>query len=159
MKITPLEELPDVKLIQHDVFSDERVSSYEPHNVDAMVEALGLDPNAADSDICFPQSWLSHSEQDVIHGFHYQVHPRLQGKLVKVITGEIIDVIVDVREDSPTFGHFTTILLSWFHNLSLWIPPGFAHAHLTVSPSSKVLYLFTQYTDPVCMRKIGRAHV
>ena len=141
-------ELPDVLLLKPQLFSDARGFFFESYNTRAFVAAIGLD-------VKFVQDNQSRSAQHVLRGLHYQLPPAAQGKLVRVISGEIFDVAVDLRQSSPTFGRWTGQALSAENRLQIWIPAGFAHGFLTVSESAEVLYKTTDYYDPACERTLS----
>ena len=101
----------------------------------------------------FVQDNHSFSTRDVVRGLHYQIRP--QGKLVRAVTGEILDVIVDLRRSSPAFGHWCGHHLSGANQLMLWIPPGFAHGFRVLSESAHVLYKSTDFYDPEAERTIA----
>lgn len=109
---------------------------------------------AAGAKIEFVQDNHSRSTRGVLRGLHYQLPPRAQGKLVRVVSGEIFDVAVDVRRGSPTFGRWFGIVLSAEKGNQLWIPPGFAHGFLTLSETADVLYKASDYWDPASERSI-----
>lgn len=146
MKATPL-AIPDVLLIEPKVFGDDRGFFYESFNQRAFAEATGLD-------LCFVQDNHSKSARNVLRGLHYQLPPREQGKLVRVVAGEVFDVAVDIRRDSPTFGRWVGEVLSADNKRQLWIPPGFAHGFLTLSESAEFLYKTTDYYVPESERGI-----
>ena len=137
MKVTPL-KIPDVKLIEPDVFEDERGFFYESFNQKKFNEAIGLD-------ILFVQDNHSKSSKGVLRGLHYQEAPFAQGKLVRVIAGEVFDVSVDVRKDSSTYGQWVAEVLSGENKKQLWIPEGFAHGFLTLSNEAEFLYKTTDF--------------
>ena len=137
MKVTPL-KIPDVKLIEPDVFDDERGFFYESFNQQKFNEAIG-------ENITFVQDNHSKSSKGVLRGLHYQEEPFAQGKLVRVIAGEVFDVAVDVRKDSPTYGQWVAEVLSAENKKQLWIPEGFAHGFLTLSYAAEFLYKTTNY--------------
>lgn len=133
-------DLPDVCLIEPKVFTDDRGHFFESWNRRTF-ESLGI--VAGD----FVQDNQSRSVRNVLRGLHYQIqHP--QGKLVRVITGEVFDVAVDLRKSSPTFGKWTGFALSEATARMAWIPPGFAHGFLTLSESAEFLYKTTDYWYP-----------
>lgn len=140
MKATPL-AIPDVLLIEPKVFGDDRGFFYESFNQRAFAEATGLD-------LCFVQDNHSKSARNVLRGLHYQLPPREQGKLVRVVAGEVFDVAVDIRKESPTFGRWVGEVLSAQNRRQLWIPPGFAHGFLVLSESAEFLYKTTDYYAP-----------
>jgi dTDP-4-dehydrorhamnose 3,5-epimerase len=135
MRITPT-SIPDVKLIEPSVFGDARGFFFESWNRRDF-EAAGL---AAD----FVQDNHSRSARNVLRGLHYQIE-HAQGKLVRVIAGEVFDVAVDLRKRSPTFGQHVAMTLSESDKRILWIPPGFAHGFLVVSETAEFLYKTTDY--------------
>jgi dTDP-4-dehydrorhamnose 3,5-epimerase len=139
MKVTPC-AIPDVLLIEPRVFGDARGFFFESFNQRAFAQATGLDVN-------FVQDNHSKSAKGVLRGLHYQVtHP--QGKLVRVVAGEVFDVAVDIRPGSPTFGRWVGEVLSADNNRQLWIPPGLAHGFLVLSDSAEFLYKTTDYYAP-----------
>ncbi len=146
MKITPL-ALPDVLLIEPRVFGDDRGFFYESFNQQAFNEATGLD-------VHFVQDNHSKSARNVLRGLHYQLPPKAQGKLVRSVTGEVFDVAVDIRKDSPTFGQWVGEVLSAENKRQMWIPPGFAHGFLVLSDSAEFLYKTTDYYSPEHERSI-----
>ena len=137
MKVTPL-KIPEVKLIEPDVFEDERGFFYESFNQQKFNEAIGREIN-------FVQDNHSKSSQGVLRGLHYQKAPYEQGKLVRVITGEVFDVAVDIRKESPTYGQWVSEILSESNKKQLWIPEGFAHGFLTLSDYAEFLYKTTSF--------------
>ena len=137
MKVTSL-KIPDVKLIEPDIFEDERGFFYESFNQQKFNEAVGLD-------VTFVQDNHSKSRRGVLRGLHYQEAPFEQGKLVRVIAGEVFDVAVDVRKDSSTYGQWVAELLSGENKKQLWIPEGFAHGFLTLSNEAEFLYKTTDF--------------
>jgi dTDP-4-dehydrorhamnose 3,5-epimerase len=140
MKATPL-ALSGVVLIEPKVFGDERGFFYESYNRRAFNEATGLD-------LDFVQDNHSKSARNVLRGLHYQLPPKAQGKLVRALAGEVFDVAVDIRKDSPTFGQWVGELLSAENKKQMWIPPGFAHGFLVLSDSAEFLYKTTDYWAP-----------
>ena len=139
--------IPDVWLITPRVFGDERGFFYESFNGRAFKEAVGYLPH-------FVQDNHSHSARGVLRGLHYQMPPHAQGKLVRVTAGEVFDVAVDIRRSSPTFGQWVGERLSAQNHRQLWIPPGFAHAFITVSESAEFLYKTTDFYAPQSERAI-----
>ncbi|MDP1683942.1 dTDP-4-dehydrorhamnose 3,5-epimerase [Hydrogenophaga sp.] len=143
MKVTPT-AIPDVLIIEPKVFGDERGFFYESFNQKAFNEATGLDVN-------FVQDNHSRSAKGVLRGLHYQIqHP--QGKLVRVVQGEVFDVAVDLRQTSETFGHSVSEILSADNKKQLWVPPGFAHGFLVMSESAEFLYKTSDYWYPLYER-------
>ena len=137
MKVTLL-KIPDVKLIEPEVCEDERGFFYESYNQQKFNEAVGLD-------VTFVQDNHSKSRRGVLRGLHYQEAPFEQGKLVRVIAGEVFDVAVDVRKDSSTYGQWVAEVLSGENKKQLWIPEGFAHGFLTLSNEAEFLYKTTDF--------------
>ena len=139
MKITPC-AIPDVLLLEPRVFGDERGFFLESFNRRAFNQDVGLN-------LHFVQDNHSRSTRNVLHGLHYQeVQP--QGKLVRVVAGEVFDVAVDIRRDSPTFGKWAGEILSANNKRQLWLPPGLAHGFLVLSESADFLYKTTDYYAP-----------
>lgn len=139
MKVTPL-AIPDVLLIEPKVFGDERGFFFESFNQRTFEEAVG-------KPVTFVQDNHSKSAKNVLRGLHYQIqHP--QGKLVRVVAGEVFDVAVDIRKNSPTFGKWVGEILSAENKKQLWVPEGFAHGFLVLSESAEFLYKTTDYWYP-----------
>ena len=135
------QSIPDVVLIEPKVFGDSRGFFYESFNQQAFRAATGV--------LCdFVQDNHSRSSQGVLRGLHYQLPPRAQGKLVRVVRGAVFDVAVDIRKDSPTFGQWVGALLTEDNHRELWVPPGLAHGFLVLSESADVLYKTTDYYSP-----------
>jgi dTDP-4-dehydrorhamnose 3,5-epimerase len=137
MKVTPL-NIPDVLLIEPQVFGDERGFFYESFNQNKFDEAIKQKIN-------FVQDNHSKSVKGVLRGLHYQLSPKAQGKLVRVIQGEVFDVAVDLRQSSPTFGKWVGEILSSDNKKQMWIPEGFAHGFLTLSDTAEFLYKTTDF--------------
>jgi len=146
MKLTDT-EIPDVKIIQPIVYCDERGFFYESYNHDAFQRAIGCEVN-------FVQDNHSKSEKGVLRGLHYQLEPHAQGKLVRVIQGEVFDVAVDIRPASQTFGNWVGVVLSSENKKQLWIPKGFAHGFLTLSEVAEFCYKTTSYYNKDAERVI-----
>ena len=144
MKITPT-RIPDVKLIEPKVFGDERGFFMETWNEQAFREA-GI--NAT-----FVQDNHSRSVKNTLRGLHYQIK-QPQGKLVRVTRGEVFDVAVDLRTQSPTFGQWVGEYLSEDNNRMLWVPPGFAHGFLVTSETADFQYKCTDFYAPESERSI-----
>lgn len=146
MKVIPT-TIPEVKLIEPEIFKDERGFFFESYNQKVLAEETGILSH-------FIQDNHSRSVKNVIRGLHYQLnHP--QGKLVRVVAGEAFDVAVDLRKCSPTFGQWVGKRLSADNHLMLWIPKGFAHGFLTLSDHTEVLYKTTDFYDSTsehCLR-------
>jgi dTDP-4-dehydrorhamnose 3,5-epimerase len=133
-------DLPGVLLLEPRVFSDNRGCFFESYNRRTFREAAGVDAD-------FVQDNHSHSTRGVLRGIHYQIK-QPQGKLIRVVTGEVFDVAVDLRRGSPTFGKWAGFRLSAANNRMAWIPVGFAHAYLALSERVDVLYKTTDYYAP-----------
>lgn len=139
-------EIPEVLMIEPQVFGDERGFFLESFNENRFSEKTGLN-------VSFVQDNHSRSVQHVLRGLHYQVL-QPQGKLVRVVVGEILDVAVDIRRSSPTFGKWVGCLLSAANKRQLWIPAGMAHGFLVVSDVAEVLYKATDYYAPQYERSL-----
>lgn len=146
MQVQPL-AIPEVLLLTPRVFGDERGFFFESFNARAFREATGLS-------LDFVQDNHSRSVRHVLRGLHYQVE-QAQGKLVRVVQGEVFDVAVDIRRSSPTFGQWVGARLSAENKQQLWVPPGFAHGFLTLSESAEFLYKTTDYYAPAHERCIA----
>lgn len=133
-------ELPDVLVLEPQLFGDERGFFYESFNQQVFRRVTG-------TDLTFVQDNHSFSTKGVLRGLHYQLK-RPQGKLVRVVKGAVFDVTVDLRKSSPTFGQWVGVELSAENRRQLWIPPGFAHGFLTLSPEADFLYKATDYYVP-----------
>jgi dTDP-4-dehydrorhamnose 3,5-epimerase len=140
-------EIPDVLLIQPQVFGDERGFFYESYNERTLLEKANISGQ-------FVQDNHSRSAKNVLRGLHYQIQ-QTQGKLVRVVMGEVLDVAVDLRKSSPYFGRSVCIRLNDQNKQMLWIPPGFAHGFLVVSESADFLYKTTDYYAPTHERTIA----
>lgn len=139
MQATPL-AIPDVFLIEPQVFGDDRGFFFESFNHAKFEQAIGRQ-------VKFVQDNHSKSAKGVLRGLHFQ-DPKPQGKLVRVTQGEVFDVAVDVRQDSPTFGQWVSAVLSADNKKQLWIPEGFAHGFLVLSDTAEFLYKTTDYYAP-----------
>ena len=133
--------IPDLIVLEPQIFGDERGFFFESFNRNKFFEATGIDAE-------FVQDNHSKSEKNVLRGLHYQLAPRAQGKLVRVVFGAVFDVAVDIRKDSLTFGHWVGETLSAENRKQLWIPQGFAHGFLTLTDSAEFLYKTTEYYFP-----------
>lgn len=131
MKFSPT-AIADVVILEPRIFNDERGYFTVTYEAGIWEKNLGFTPT-------FVQDNHSHSHQGVLRGLHYQIRHG-QGKLVSVMAGEIFDVAVDLRQSSPTFGQWVGEILSGDNHRSLWIPPGFAHGFLVLSPTADVVY-------------------
>jgi dTDP-4-dehydrorhamnose 3,5-epimerase len=132
--------IPDVVVLEPKVFGDERGFFFESYNRRAFHQATGLDP-------IFVQDNHSRSLRGVLRGLHYQVQ-HTQGKLVRVVAGEVFDVAVDLRRSSPTFGCWVGETLSAENHRLLWVPEGFAHGFLVTSDAAEFVYKTTDYYAP-----------
>lgn len=132
-------ELLDVKILEPKVFQDARGFFLESYNQRLLQETLGIRDH-------FVQDNHSSSQKNVLRGLHYQMH-NPQGKLVRVIVGEIFDVAVDLRKNSSTFGKWAGFYLSAANKKMLWIPPGFAHGFLALTDQADVMYKVTSFYD------------
>ena len=138
--------LPEVLIIESEVFGDDRGFFFESFNADAFYQCTGIDAT-------FVQDNHSKSLLGVLRGLHYQIQ-RAQGKLVRVVEGEIFDVAVDIRRGSSTFGNWVGVELSAENKKQLWVPPNFAHGFLVTSNSAQVLYKTTDYYAPEYERSL-----
>ena len=139
MKATPL-AIPDVYLIEPRVYSDERGFFFESYNQRQFETMIG-------KTVAFVQSNHSRSMRNVLRGLHYQIK-QPQGKLVRVIAGEVFDVAVDLRRSSNTFGQWVGEILTAENKKQLWIPEGFAHGFVVLSAPAEFLYQTTDYWAP-----------
>lgn len=146
MNVIPT-KIPDILIIEPKVFGDDRGFFFESFNQKAFNEATGLN-------VTFVQDNHSKSAKNVLRGLHYQVQ-QPQGKLVRVVQGEVFDVAVDIRKGSPTFGQWVGEILSAENKRQLWIPEGFAHGFLTLSETAEFLYKTTDYYAPAHERCIA----
>ncbi|MFM0494288.1 dTDP-4-dehydrorhamnose 3,5-epimerase [Paraburkholderia caledonica] len=129
--------LPEVKIIEPKVFGDARGYFYESFNAVEFAEQV-------EAGVTFVQDNHSRSAKGVLRGLHYQIQ-HAQGKLVRVVEGEVFDVAVDIRKSSPNFGKWEGLILSAQNHRQLWIPPGFAHGFVVLSDSAQFLYKTTDY--------------
>ena len=146
MKITPT-SIPDVLLVEPKVFGDDRGFFFESFNQKLWTELTGLTAR-------FVQDNHSRSARNVLRGLHYQL-VRPQGKLVRVVYGEVFDIAVDIRKGSPTFGKWVGENLSAENKRQLWVPEGFAHGFLVLSDFAEFLYKTTDYWYPEHERSIA----
>lgn len=140
-------QIPGVLILEPKVFGDERGFFFESFNQQRFNEAVGYE-------VTFVQDNHSKSAKNVLRGLHYQLPPKEQGKLVRVVQGEVFDVAVDIRKDSPTYGQWVGVTLSAKNKKQLWIPPGLAHGFLTLSDTAEFLYKTTDYYAPELERCI-----
>ena len=141
MTITPT-ELPDVKIVRREAFGDARGYFEETWREDVF-RAAGIEAR-------FVQDNHSFSSRGVLRGLHWQKPPHCQGKLVSVVTGRSVDVAVDIRKASATFGKWVAVELSEENHTSLWIPPGFAHGFVVLSETAHFTYKCTDTYHPEC---------
>lgn len=132
--------IPDLLLIQPRIFEDERGYFYESYNKNTFQES-GLEMD-------FVQDNQSLSQKGVLRGLHFQNPPHAQGKLVRVIQGSVLDVAVDIRRNSPTYGQHVSVVLSGENKTQFWIPPGFAHGFLTLEDHTLFSYKCTDIYHP-----------
>ena len=137
----------DAYLLTPDIFPDDRGFFYEAYNTKNFDDLIG-------DNILFVQDNHSYTKRSVCRGLHYQKEPYEQDKLVRVLSGEIYDVIVDLRKSSNTFGQWHGEYLSSQNNNQLWVPKGFAHGFVVTSNEAIVLYKTTEYYSPECERTI-----
>ena len=146
MKATPL-SISDVLLFEPTVFGDNRGFFFESFHQQRFNEAIGRT-------LSFVQDNHSKSAKGVLRGLHYQIqHP--QGKLVRVVSGAVFDVAVDIRKSSPTFGKWVGEVLSGENKKQMWVPAGFAHGFIVLSESAEFLYKTTDYWYPEFERSIA----
>lgn len=138
--------LPEVLILEPKVFGDGRGFFFESFNAKEFEQVTGLQRT-------FVQDNHSRSARGVLRGLHYQIR-RVQGKLVRVVSGEVFDVAVDIRRNSPNFGKWVGVTLSAENKRQVWIPEGFAHGFLVVSESAEFLYKTTDYYAPEFERSI-----
>lgn len=138
--------LPEVKLIEPRVFGDARGFFFESFNAHEFAEKV-------QADVAFVQDNHSRSGKGVLRGLHYQIE-HAQGKLVRVVQGEVFDVAVDIRKSSPRFGQWVGVHLSAENKRQLWIPAGFAHGFVTLSETAEFLYKTTDFWYPEFERSI-----
>lgn len=146
MKAVPT-AIPDVLIIEPQVFGDERGFFFESFNQKRFDELVGRP-------VRFVQDNHSRSKKNVLRGLHYQIQ-QPQGKLVRVCVGEVFDVAVDLRRSSPTFGNWIGVKLSAENKRQLWIPEGFAHGFVVLSDHAEFLYKTTDYWAPQHERTIA----
>ena len=140
--------IPDVMLIEPKVFGDTRGFFFESFNQRAFNDATGTNYQ-------FVQDNHSRSTQGVLRGLHFQVSPKAQGKLVRVVRGAVFDVAVDIRPGSPTAGQWVGVELTEDNHRQLWIPPGLAHGFLVLSESADFVYKTTDYYSPQHERSLA----
>jgi len=133
--------IPEVKILKPSIYEDDRGFFYESFNQNDFNSAIGDKVN-------FVQDNHSRSKHLTLRGLHYQEYPYEQGKLVRVLVGEIFDVALDYRKNSKTYGEYVGIHLSSENKKQLWIPPGFAHGFLVLSNNAEIAYKTTNYYSP-----------
>jgi dTDP-4-dehydrorhamnose 3,5-epimerase len=133
--------IPDLLILEPKVFGDERGFFYESFNQIAFNTATA-------TNYSFVQDNHSKSSKGVLRGLHYQSAPHAQGKLVRVVQGQVWDVAVDIREGSATRGQWFGVLLSAENKRQFWVPPGFAHGFVTISDTAEFLYKTTDFYSP-----------
>jgi dTDP-4-dehydrorhamnose 3,5-epimerase len=138
--------IPDVLIIEPKVFGDERGFFYESFNARSFAEQTGVS-------VDFVQDNHSKSAKGVLRGLHYQIQ-QPQGKLVRVVAGEVYDVVVDIRKHSATYGKWVGVMLSAENKRQMWIPEGFAHGFVVTSETAEFLYKTTDYYAPEFERSI-----
>ena len=146
MKVTAT-AIADVLLLEPKIFGDDRGFFFESFNARVFAQATGLNVN-------FVQDNHSKSARHVLRGLHYQTQ-QAQGKLVRVVSGEVFDVVVDVRPESPTYGTWVGEILSAQNQRQMWVPPGLAHGFLVLSANAEFLYKTTDYYAPEFERCIA----
>lgn len=139
-------KIPEIVLLKPEIFGDERGFVLETFRANQFAKEC--------ADLPFVQDNHSGSVKGTLRGLHYQIQ-QPQGKLMRVVAGEIFDVAVDIRRSSPTFGRWVGMLLSAKNRLQLWIPPRFAHGFLVVSDWAEVVYKVTDYYAPEFERSIA----
>lgn len=140
--------IPDVLILEPKVFGDDRGFFFESFNQAQFEEATGLQRT-------FVQDNHSRSARGVLRGLHYQLPPHPQGKLVRVVAGEVFDVAVDIRPESATFGQWVGVMLTGQNHRQLWVPEGFAHGFVVLSETADFLYKTTDYYLPALERCIA----
>lgn len=132
--------IPEIKIIEPKVFGDERGFFLETFQTKKYQAVIG-------ENLTFVQDNHSRSSKGVLRGLHFQ-KTKPQGKLVRVVTGEVFDVAVDIRKGSPTFGKWEGVLLSGDNKRQFWVPPGFAHGFVVLSDTADFEYKCTDFYDP-----------
>jgi dTDP-4-dehydrorhamnose 3,5-epimerase len=146
MKVTAT-AIADVLVLEPKIFGDDRGFFFESFNARVFAQATGLN-------VTFVQDNHSKSARHVLRGLHYQTQ-QTQGKLVRVVSGEVFDVVVDVRPESPTYGKWVGEILSAHNHRQMWVPPGLAHGFLVLSENAEFLYKTTDYYAPEFERCIA----
>ncbi|MBT3778004.1 MAG: dTDP-4-dehydrorhamnose 3,5-epimerase [Pelagibacteraceae bacterium] len=148
MKFTPL-KLPEVMLIEPDLYLDDRGYFYETYNEKIFRE------NVTNFFTYFVQDNNSYSNAGTIRGLHYQDKPYEQGKIIRVISGKVFDVAVDIRKNSKTYGQYVCEILSNSNKKQLWIPPGYAHGFMALDDSTEIVYKVTNFYSKAHERTIN----
>ncbi|RYY74757.1 MAG: dTDP-4-dehydrorhamnose 3,5-epimerase [Gammaproteobacteria bacterium] len=146
MNVIPL-EIEGIKILEPNIFEDQRgcfLESFNQRNFSELIQFAGM----------LVQDNLSVSSHGVVRGLHYQKNPMAQGKLIHVISGEIFDVVVDLRRNSSSFGKHVSVVLSDANRRQLWVPPGFAHGFMVLSSIAHVAYKVSEYYSPAHERCI-----
>lgn len=138
--------IPEVLILEPKVFGDDRGFFFESYNQSVFNDFV-------EEEVFFVQDNHSRSVKNVLRGLHYQIQ-QPQGKLVRVVSGEVYDVAVDIRSDSPTFGKWVGVYLSAENKRQLWVPQGFAHGFVVTSDHAEFLYKTTDYWAPAYERSI-----
>ena len=146
MKVTAT-AIADVLVLEPKIFGDDRGFFFESFNARVFAQATGLN-------VTFVQDNHSKSARHVLRGLHYQTQ-QAQGKLVRVVSGEVFDVVADVRPESPTYGTWVGEILSAQNQRQMWVPPGLAHGFLVLSENAEFLYKTTDYYAPEFERCIA----
>jgi dTDP-4-dehydrorhamnose 3,5-epimerase len=139
--------LPDVLILEPKVYGDQRGFFFESYNQRVLRDIAGIDP-------VFVQDNHSRSAKNVLRGLHYQIK-QAQGKLIRAISGCVLDVAVDIRRSSPTFGKWVSVELSAENKRTVWIPKGFAHGFAVLSQYAEIVYKTTDYWAPGYERTIA----
>lgn len=135
-------EIEGLILIEPRIFFDDRGYFFEPFNVERYEKELGFNPEL------FVQDNLSYSKKNVLRGLHFQRPPYAQGKLVSVLKGKVLDVAVDIRKSSPTYGKYQKVILDDKKHQQFYIPPGFAHGFVALEDETLFSYKCTNYYSP-----------
>lgn len=139
--------IPDILLIEPKIFKDNRGFFFESFNKSVFEKLTNLSP-------VFVQENHSSSSKGVLRGLHFQLPPKAQDKLVRVVKGEILDIAVDIRKNSLTFGKYIGQVISEKNKKQLWIPKGFAHGFIVISENAEIIYKATDYYSPEHERSI-----
>ena len=140
-------KIKDLLILKPDVFSDDRGFFMESFNQKQFNDIVGRD-------VKFVQDNHSFSKKNTLRGIHYQLNPNAQGKLVRVIAGEVLDIAVDLRSKSKTFGEWCGVILNEKNNEQFWVPEGFGHGFVVLSESAHFLYKTTSFYSKECERSI-----